>query len=143
MAKNAYFGTDTGNFGTGTAMYGQEEQTRQLLNNQQSTFTDISRLTVVTVQERSQDPPRAHNFSTTTFTIVVLFVILSQHSQGILQADNRQNCRLYHRAKDTFKCLICDKILIYNWLMSSQVKHSFLFLGDFFLIFSESPKSKI
>ena len=22
MAKNAYFGTDTGNFGTGTAMYG-------------------------------------------------------------------------------------------------------------------------
>ena len=24
--------------------------------------------------------------------------------------------------------------------MSSQVKHSFLFLGDFFLILSESPK---
>ena len=23
MAKNAYFGTDTGNFGTGTAMYAQ------------------------------------------------------------------------------------------------------------------------
>ena len=24
MAKNAYFGTDTGNFGTGTAMYASE-----------------------------------------------------------------------------------------------------------------------
>ena len=38
MAKNAYFGTDTGNFGTGTAMYDTEHTSAGGQNRLVSSF---------------------------------------------------------------------------------------------------------
>ena len=42
MAKNAYFGTDTGNFGTGTAMYADSNGSRKTVTRLESYHPTIS-----------------------------------------------------------------------------------------------------